>query len=189
MAPPSYRPDLKHMGIYVWDLPKMEDFYSHVFGLQVVDRGKGVKFPRDLLFMSGDPTQHHQLVLATGRSPEAKVSTVMQMSFLVPTLDELRAVKRRALSRGVKEVYAESHGNSWSIYFDDPEGNTLEAYVDSPYHVPQPYGDPLDLDKPDAEIMADTSARVRKQAGFMERDAWEKERDASLKEAWRARQS
>src|SRR5687768_14738326 len=100
MTNPSPRPDLKHMGIYVWDLPKMEDFYSYVFGLEVVDRGRGTTFPRDLLFMSGDPTQHHQLVLATGRPADAKFSTVMQMSFLLPTLDGLREVKRRATARG-----------------------------------------------------------------------------------------
>ena len=38
-----------------------------------------------------------------------------------------------------------NHGNAWSLYFTDPEGNGLECFVDSPFHVTQPYADRLDL--------------------------------------------
>ena len=38
-----------------------------------------------------------------------------------------------------------AEGDAWSVYSADPEGNGLEAYVDSPWHVAQPHGRPLDL--------------------------------------------
>ena len=60
-----------------------------------------------------------------------------------------------------------SHGNAWSCYFKDPEGNTVEAYLDTPFHVPQPHGVPLDLTKSDAEILRETEAACRADAGFM----------------------
>jgi catechol 2,3-dioxygenase len=60
-----------------------------------------------------------------------------------------------------------SHGNAWSCYFKDPEGNTLEAYLDTPFHVPQPHGVALDLSKSDEEILAETEAHCRADPGFM----------------------
>ena len=51
----------------------------------------------------------------------------------------------------------------------DPEGNTVECYLDTPFHVPQPHGDPLDLDRSDAEIVRETEAVCRRDPGFMMR--------------------
>jgi catechol-2,3-dioxygenase len=31
-----------------------------------------------------------------------------------------------------------SHGNTLSLYFSDPEGNGLEVFWDTPWHVSQP---------------------------------------------------
>ena len=42
-----------------------------------------------------------------------------------------------------------NHGNSWSLYFNDPEDNTVEIYMDTPWYVAQPFADDLDLDLPD----------------------------------------
>jgi catechol 2,3-dioxygenase len=44
------------------------------------------------------------------------------------------------------------------MYFFDPQGNRLEVYYKTGYPVPQPHGDPLDLDKTDAELLADAKA-------------------------------
>ena len=41
-----------------------------------------------------------------------------------------------------------------SVYFFDPEDNRVELYYTTPYHVRQPFGEPIDLDKPDAELLA-----------------------------------
>jgi len=67
-----------------------------------------------------------------------------------------------------------NHGNAWSVYFNDPEGNTIEVYRDSPFHVPQPHGEPLDLTLSDGEILAQTEQACRRDTGFMMREDWQR---------------
>jgi catechol 2,3-dioxygenase len=65
-----------------------------------------------------------------------------------------------------------NHGNALSIYFEDLEGNTVEVHLDTPWYVPQPHGDPLDLEKPDAEIWAQTEAACRADPQFEPVQQW-----------------
>jgi len=163
------RPHLAHTGIYVTDMDRMVDFYTQVMGLKVTDRGVARNFNTEVAFLSANPEQHHQLALATGRPADATFSTVMQTSFMIDSLDDLRTIRERALANGATGMRATNHGNAWSIYFKDPEGNTVEAYLDTPFHVPQPHGDPLDLAKSDAEIVRETETVCRQDPGFMMR--------------------
>ncbi len=161
-----------HFGIYVTDLAKMVDFYSMVFGLTITDKGCGHTFKSDLVFMSASPDQHHQLVLVSGRPREATFSTVMQISFIVPTIQFLRDIRAKALAGGATQMRGLNHGNALSIYFADPEGNTVEVYVDTPFYVAQPHADPLDLSQSDEEIMRDTEAVCRADPTFMPLAQW-----------------
>jgi catechol 2,3-dioxygenase len=168
------RPTPSHFGIFVTELEWMVAFYTTVFGLTITDRGQGRNFKSDLVFMSASPEQHHQLVLASGRPPEATFSTVMQISFIVPTIQHLRDVCALALASGATQMRGLNHGNSLSIYFADPEGNTVEVYTDMPFYVAQPHGDPLDLEKSDEEIVRETEAICRQDPTFMPLDEWRK---------------
>ena len=60
-------PNLKfaHMGLVVSDIEVMTRFYVDVLGFTVTDRG--VFGAMDVVFMSRDPEEHHQIVLTTGR--------------------------------------------------------------------------------------------------------------------------
>ena len=165
------RPSLAHLGIAVIDIDRMEDFYTKVFGLMVTDRGVGAVFKNQLVFLSGSPEQHHQVVLSTGRAPEHP-STVMQLSFKVKSLDELRTMQKRALDHGASDMIGLNHGNAWSIYFYDPEENRIEIYLDTVFHTPQPCGAKLDLSKSDDEIVAETEALIASLPGSMERSAY-----------------
>ena len=164
-------PQLSHFGIFVRDIDAMTRFYTQVFGLHLTDRGEGRNFRFQLHFLSGSPEQHHQLVLASGRDAQTP-STVMQMSFKVQAIDDLRRVRANALAFGATEMRGMNHGNALSIYFLDPEGNTIEVYLDTPWYVPQPHGDPLDLEKSDAELWAETEAACRADPGFEPVQAW-----------------
>jgi catechol 2,3-dioxygenase len=166
--------NLTHMGIYVRDLPGMRAFYTGVLGLIVSDEGYVPRLGADICFMSADVKTHHQVVLVSGRPESATYTTVMQISFTVPSLAELRRVRDRAAAAGATNFRPVSHGNAWSVYFSDPEGNVIEVYLDSPFHVPQPHGVPLDLDQSDEAILAETEAHCRADPGFMMRSEWEK---------------
>jgi catechol 2,3-dioxygenase len=164
-------PQLAHVGIFVRDIAAMTRFYTEVFDLRLTDHGVGRNFKVPLHFLSGSADQHHQLVLAGGRPADAP-STIMQLSFKVETLDDLRRVRSAALAAGATQMRGMNHGNALSIYFSDLEDNTVEVYLDTPWYVPQPHGDPLDLEQPDAAIWAETEAICRADPGFVPVDQW-----------------
>lgn len=166
------RPTPAHFGIYVFDLDRMVDFYTSVFRLTITDEGIGRNFGQKLVFMSATEDQHHQLVLSAGRDERSPVSTVMQLSFLVPSLDELRLNRDLATASGATALRPMNHGNAWSLYYFDPEGNRVEVYLDTPFYVSQPYGAPLDLDLGEAELLAQTERMVRDDPSFMPAEAW-----------------
>ena len=168
----TIRAQLTHVGIYVRDMERMEKFYTEVLGLLITDSGVSPRNNARLTFMSADPNIHHQFVLVTGRPDDAQFSTVNQVSFTVGSLGELREVRDRALAHGATGMRVTTHGNAWSIYFMDPEGNTVESYLDTPFHVPQPHGAPFDLDAPDEEILRATEAHCRQDPGFMPYAEW-----------------
>jgi catechol 2,3-dioxygenase len=165
------RPTLAHLGIFVTDVEAMEHFYTTVFGLLVTDRGVGRVFRNQLVFLSGSVDQHHQLVLSSGREPDTP-STVMQLSFKLQSLAALRERRELALAHGALDMICLNHGNAWSVYFNDPEGNRIEIYLDTPFHTPQPCGDPLDLALSDADILEETRKLIEKLPGSMSREAF-----------------
>ena len=121
------------------------------------------------------------MVLIGGRPDDADYSAAQQISFLLESLDELREMRDQLVAAGVDINRYACHGNAWSIYFSDPEGNYLELYVHTPWYVPQPYGDDFDLDESNDEIMRKTEALCRNNAGFMmETDRKVKARDTML---------
>ena len=162
---------LSHFGIHVTDAARMADFYTRVMGLVVTDRGTLPNGPA-LTFLSRDPDEHHQLVLVTGRPPGIDYNVVNQISFKVPALQDLKARHARVREEGIKEFRIVTHGNAWSVYFADPEGNRVELFVDTPWHTPQPFAEPFDIEKPVDEIMRETEAICRNRPDFSSRAEW-----------------
>lgn len=167
------RPTPTHFGIFVQDVDRMVNFYKTIFGLVETDRGVGRTFKAPLVFLSASPDQHHQLVIAGGRPPEASFSTVMQISFAVPSIQHLRDILVKAQALGATRVLPLNHGNALSVYFADPEGNTVETYIDMPFYISQPHGDPLDLSKDDETLMKETEAICRSDPSFMPIEEWQ----------------
>ena len=167
------KPTLSHVGIYVHDVDKMVYFYKTLFGLVENDRGVGKTFKAPLVFLSGTKDQHHQLVIAGGRPAEATFSTIMQLSFALPNIQSLRDLKSLAIANGATKILPLNHGNALSVYFADPEGNTVEIYVDMPFYIAQPHGDSLDLSKDDPTLLAETEAICRADPTFMPINQWE----------------
>jgi catechol 2,3-dioxygenase len=167
------RPTPSHFGIFVTDVERMVSFYKTVFDLVETDRGVGRTFKAPLIFLSASPDQHHQLVIAGGRPPEATFSTVMQLSFAVPTIQHLRDIRALAEANGASRFVPLNHGNALSVYFADPEGNTVETYIDMPFYISQPHGDPLDLTKDDATLLRETEAICRSDPSFKLIEDWQ----------------
>lgn len=173
MTTPTRMPDaqLCHIGIYAFDLEKMVNFYSRVFGLIVTDRGHS-KRGVDIAFLSRDPTEHHQIIITSGRPKNAVQSTVNQISFRVPGLEDLRLYYPWLVKEKIKKLEPRNHGNAWSIYFMDPEGNRIELYTPTPWHVAQPYGKDLDLTESADTIRSKTLAMIAGDPTHTSREAW-----------------
>ena len=167
-----------HMGLSVRDIAKMEDFYSRVLGFTVTDRGEagGMK----LVFLSRNPMDHHQIVLATGRPREMPANTanpqfgpsINQISFKMGSLADLRRLHAQLLAEGNDNLYPCNHGIAWSLYAHDPEGNNLEFFVDSAWYITQPFLVPLDLSKSDNEIFALTQRLCESSPGYEIYSTW-----------------
>ncbi len=79
---------------------------------------------------------------------------MQQVSFKVKSLDDVRAFYHRLQDAGMKIDRTVTHGIACSVYFYDPEGNRIELYYTTPYKIRQPLGEHIDLDKPDADLLA-----------------------------------
>src|SRR4249920_1551540 len=116
--PMSFSLAFTHAGIYVTDMDRMVDFYTRVVGFAIADRGPRLQGGGEIAFMTRDPREHHQLVLATGRPANLSFNMVNQLSFLVDSLTTLRVVYRDLKSEpAVEELGPVTHGNALSAYF------------------------------------------------------------------------
>ena len=166
-----------HMGMFVADLAKMRDFYTRVLGFAVTDSGD-LETPRGTLqfvFLSRDPAEHHQIVLATGKPADLRFNPINQISFRMAEFAGLREMYRRVVREKVKELHPVSHGNALSVYFHDPEGNRIELFVDTPWYVKQPLRIPMDMELPDGELWKWAEAEARRQPGFQPVEEWRAE--------------
>jgi hypothetical protein len=97
--------------------------------------------------------EHHELLIVPGRK-EGTDNTLQQISFRCASLADVKEFYRIFLERGVPIQRTVTHGNTVSIYFDDPDKNSVEVYWPTGIDVPQPFGQAVDLTKGEDEIMA-----------------------------------
>jgi len=150
----------------------MVDFYERVLGFEVSDRGSLDASNPDLeiAFLSQIDTDHHQLAMVPIRG-EGPPTTINHLAFRVEDLAEVKAVATRIEADGgtPKPV---NHGNAWSVYFSDPEGNGLEVFCDSPWHVRQPQAKAWDLAMSEDELRERTQTEFGQEPDFQPMQAY-----------------
>jgi catechol-2,3-dioxygenase len=150
--------EVAHTVLLVNDVERMIAFYRDTLGFEVADRGP--LGDEEIVFLSQIANHHHQVAFITGRpAPERSNNTHHTAYRSAGTLDDLKALLSRLEAHPeVQAIRPLTHGNAWSIYFEDPERNGVEVFIDTPWHVRQPQGKPLDLSKGNDEIVATTRA-------------------------------
>ena len=117
---------LGHVHLKVRDVDRAVEFYQGVLGLDVSERTGRYAF-----LTWGD--HHHDVALqAVGAdAPDAGRGVGLYHAAIeVGSEDELGDVYDRLAERDVP-VTPVDHGISKALYFDDPDGNGLEVYVDT----------------------------------------------------------
>ena len=107
------------------------------------------------MFLSQTRATTITVAFITGREKPEPSNSVHHVAFRsAGTLDDLKALKKTLEADSeVTQIMPLTHGNAWSVYFRDPEFNGVEVFIDTPWHVRQPQGEPLDLDKSNDEIV------------------------------------
>jgi catechol 2,3-dioxygenase len=163
-----------HAVLYVRDIDAMIAFYRDVLGFEVSDRG-----PLDagnpaieVVFLSQSPSDHHQIAFASVRGP-GESTTLDHIAFRVDSLADVQDMAGRLRSDGrATDINGVNHGNAWSVYFKDPEGNGIEVFCDSPWNVRQPQLRPCDLTMSEQELSRATQRQFAEEPGFEPIDAF-----------------
>ncbi len=128
--------ELGHVVLGVRDLERLKRFYQDMLGLRNV-----AALRNDGLFFAGaDGRSHHELLLLQVNEADAKAPSpetqgrlgLRHVAFKIGTTDaELEAalLELRQAEAPITDVV--NHGDvTHSIYLKDPDGNTVEVYVD-----------------------------------------------------------
>ena len=158
---------LSHFEIYGSDVEGMVKFYRRCLGFTVTDRSEGES---PMVFLSRNPAEHHQLVLSSGRAQNLE-SPLDHISFRIESLSNLRIFHKSLASQSIP-LETVSHGNTWSIYFRDPEDNRLELFTDTPWHVDQPCRFEIDFDQSNDKLIEFTENQIRDLPGFKAISEW-----------------
>jgi len=121
---------LGHVVLKVRDRDRSEQFYTGVLGLPIAAR---MDAPAMTFFTLGN---HHDFaIVAVGADgPDAVPNSpgLFHVAFKVgDTTDDLRQTKEQLDALGVEIAGIMDHTVSQSIYVNDPDGNTIELYVDT----------------------------------------------------------
>ncbi|MCG8016478.1 MAG: VOC family protein [Candidatus Thiodiazotropha sp. 'RUGA'] len=124
--------ELGHVALYVKNLQASTEFYSAVLGLQAQGAmfgGKGVMF-------SGGRTHHELLLIEVGEAPgplQGRRTGLYHVGWKVGNdLSALKQALDRLNQAGIQIHGLSDHTISQSIYFEDPDGNEIELFVDDP---------------------------------------------------------
>ncbi len=157
-----------HAFVMVENMEAMLDFYTDVLGFEVTDQGE--IGGRRATFMSQVETDHHQIAFLERPNTGSEMplpSKIGHFAFRAPSLSEVKTLHARLLvDDRVANVSPVSHGNAWSVYFADPEGNGIEVFCDTPWHVQQPQGGSWDPAASDEDVINTTRQQFENAAGF-----------------------
>ena len=182
MTDTEYSPKLSlaHATMSVSSFDDTLEFYCDVLGFHVTNRGE-VPGGGKMAFISQDPNNHHQIAMVeTTETGSHGFVMADHLAFRTGSLNDLRILRGKLTAAGIDTILPICHGNAWSLYFNDPEGNGLECFVDSPFHVAQPYANGFDLDQSDEEITAATKALIESEPEFQNMADWKAAFEARL---------
>ena len=128
-----------HVFVNVKNLKRMVSFYTDTLGFRISDQTEGIAFLSQL------DDEHHQIAFREDANLGNEPSRVGHFAFRVDSLDEVKNLYTElSANEDAGKVVPITHGNTWSIYFHDPERNGIEVFCDTPWDAVQPLAEPWD---------------------------------------------
>lgn len=125
--------EIGHVLLRVLDLERSKKFYSEVLGFRVLEEDP--EHGGTFMALEG---QSHAIDLFQAQDLEAAqrqmpgVRGLGHIAFRVESEDALREASATLREHGVEIARTIDHVSQKSIYFHDPDGNTLEIYYELP---------------------------------------------------------
>lgn len=115
-----------HVVLQSYDMPRLAAWYRDVFDLEVLAQS-----PKAVIATYDD--EHHRFAFTqmSGEPPaERQASPLKHVAYAFGTLDDLVAQYRKMKALGNTPVECVNHGPTVSFYYQDPDGNGVEFFVD-----------------------------------------------------------
>ena len=128
----GYTPShLGHVNIYVRNAEASRQWYEDVLGLHTSDFVAG-----RAAFMSANLDESHDIALmevgADAEGPHQGLVGLNHMAWRMGSLADLADFYTNLEAKGVEKQRVSNHGLSLGIYFQDPDGNGIEVYFETP---------------------------------------------------------
>jgi catechol-2,3-dioxygenase len=116
-----------HVVLKTAKVDAMIDWYCNVLGMSVVMRTPVINF------LTWDHAQDRLAILQVpdGQAPKAENSNIHHIAFHYERLADVVAVYRFVGKLGIKPHWCVNHGVATSMYYHDPDGNSIELSVEN----------------------------------------------------------
>ena len=118
---------LAHAVLQTNDLEAMQEWYATFLGAETMFANERI------VFLTYDD-EHHRIAFIKRPGLKPAVAGTVGLDHLAwayDTLAELVAAHRRLTAAGIVPRYTVNHGPSTSMYYTDPDGNSVELSVDN----------------------------------------------------------
>jgi len=118
---------LAHVVLRTNNFKNMVSFYKDFLGAQII-------YENDFLAFLSYDEEHHRIAIAAVPGTTAKDRSscgLDHIAFTFDTISDLLLSYRQRKRKGISPLWPVNHGPTTSIYYRDPDGNTLETQVDN----------------------------------------------------------
>jgi catechol-2,3-dioxygenase len=163
-------PTLHHFGVETRNVDRLVEWYGKVVGMVTVGStaagwGSAVGMPAAAAFVSNDRAHHCMAIFEVpdlhDDTEKAAHVKLQHVAFEYATIDELLTSYVRIKGLGIDPILTMDHGPTLAFYYQDPDRNSVELFVDtfgdwdqsrqftqsSPEIHQNPMGTPVDADQ------------------------------------------